>query len=328
MSQFCYNRNMIFVAYLVVINVITFAVYGLDKYKAGKQKWRISERTLLLLAFLGGSIGALLGMLIWHHKIRKPKFYLTVPLLCALLVGGIIYCLYQNNHLSVSKYEADLGLEKDVTIVQISDLHNKDFGDALIKKISEQKPDLIAVTGDVVDSRHTDYETALTFFREAVKICPVYYVTGNHEERMDRVEIEAFYGKMVEMGVHDLNNAFTDQGEYVLAGIADRSLSGFPGFKNLDEGKPMILLAHEPKYADGYKRLGADVVLSGHIHGGQIIIPGKGGLLSPDGEFFPKYYGDMYDVDGMKLVVSRGLGNSILPLRINNCPEIVVIKVH
>ena len=88
------------------------------------------------------------------------------------------------------------------------------------------------------------------------------------------------------------------------------------------------MLAHEPQYSELYKKLGADLVFTGHYHGGQIIIPGMGGLVSPEYEFFPKPYDGMTDMDGMQLVLSRGLGNSVLPVRINNFPEIVVVKVR
>lgn len=322
---------MALVIYLIVINLVAFVVYGVDKYKAKKSKWRVPERTLLLLAFLGGSLGAGIGMLVWHHKTRKPKFYVTVPILIVLLILCCAFILYQNYHLTVTKYDADLGLGRELTIVQVSDLHNQVFGvkeAKLLERIAEEKPDLIAVTGDVVDSMHTSYAIAEDFFEGAVKICPVYYVTGNHEVRLNKEAFETFRKKIEALGVKCLDDDFVEFDDYILAGIADKSLPTFHAYDSFGEEKTVILLAHEPGYTSLYQRLGADLVLTGHIHGGQIILPGKGGLLSPDIEFFPKYYQGIHDLNGMKLVVSRGLGNSALPVRINNYPELVVIKVR
>ena len=87
------------------------------------------------------------------------------------------------------------------------------------------------------------------------------------------------------------------------------------------------MLAHEPQYHSLYQSLGADLVLTGHFHGGQIIIPGVGGVVSPEFEFFPEMYQGIHTFGDMKLVLSRGLGNSVIPVRINNYPEIVVVKV-
>lgn len=322
---------MVLVIYLVIMNLLAFVVYGVDKQKARKHEWRVPEATLILLAVLGGSFGAGLGMLCWHHKTRKPKFTVTVPVFVALWAVFCGFCLYQNYHLTVTEYEAEIGLGHEMTIVQVSDLHNQFFGfgeSALLRKIAEEEPDLIVVTGDVLDSFHVSYKIAEDFFAGAVKICPVYYITGNHEVRLDQEKFGEFLDGIREMGVIFLDDAYEDKGEYVLAGIADASLPAFHAYGAFEEEKPVILLAHEPGYVALYQRLRADLVLTGHVHGGQIILPGKGGLLSPEISFFPEYYEGIHDINGMKMVVSRGLGNSVLPVRINNYPEIVVIKVR
>lgn len=133
---------------------------------------------------------------------------------------------------------------------------------------------------------------------------------------------------MKSLGVIFMDDTYVDMGGYILAGIGDASLDSFAAYGPFDDSKPVIMLAHEPQYSALYKKLGADLVFTGHYHGGQIIIPGMGGLVSPEYEFFPKPYDGMTDMDGMQLVLSRGLGNSVLPLRINNFPEIVVVKVR
>lgn len=323
---------MILVIYLILINTAAFAAYGIDKYKAKNNKWRISEGFLIFLAVLGGSLGALAGMRIWHHKTKKSKFRL-IPFLAVLLTVCCIFILYGNYHLVVTEYDVDLGLEEDIKIVQISDLHNQIFGideSILLDRIREQEPDIIVVTGDVLDGHHTSYNIGEKFFEGAVNICPVYYITGNHEVYLmnngDR--FSEFLRTIKSYGVICLDDNFVDMGDYILAGIGYRSLRSFNAYEPFSDSKPVILLAHDPKYTELFKDLGADLVLTGHVHGGQIIIPGIGALLSPEFRFFPPYYEGTYTIGYSTLIVSRGLGNSLFPVRINDCPEIVVVNVH
>lgn len=321
---------MILVYWLILVNLAAFILYGMDKSYAKKGARRIPEKTLLLWAFLGGSIGAFLGMKVFHHKTLKPKFAVTVPLLMVLELVICGFCLFQNYHLTTSTYDVDLGLSDDVKIVQVSDLHNQFFGinqSVLLKNIEACDPDIIVVTGDIVDSTHTSYSIAMDFIEGAVKIAPVYYVTGNHENRLHGDKLDKFYDDMRASGVIFLDDTYIDMGEYTLAGIADSSLESFDAYPAFTDEKPVVMLAHEPDYVSLYQSLGADLVLTGHVHGGQIIIPGKGGLLSPDFTFFPELYEGMHSYGSMTLIVSRGLGNSVAPVRINNFPELVVINV-
>lgn len=321
---------MILVYWLILVNLAAFILYGMDKSYAKKGARRIPEKTLLLWAFLGGSIGAFLGMKIFHHKTLKPKFAVTVPLLMVLELVICGFCLYQNYRLTTSTYDVDLGLSDDVKIVQVSDLHNQFFGinqSVLLKNIEACDPDIIVVTGDIVDSTHTSYSIAMDFVEGAVKIAPVYYVTGNHENRLHGDKLDKFYSDMRDLGVIFLDDTYVDMGSYCLAGIADSSLESFDAYPAFSDEKPVVMLAHEPDYVSLYQSLGADLVLTGHVHGGQIIIPGKGGLLSPDFTFFPELYEGVHTYDSMTLIVSRGLGNSVAPIRINDYPELVVINV-
>ena len=322
---------MILVYYFVIMNILAFITYGIDKARARKGQWRISEAMLILLAFFGGALGASLGMLIFHHKTRKRKFFITVPLLLALQTAFVIFALYQNYHLTVSSHEVDLGLSRELKIVQVSDLHNQFFGlhqERLLKMIEEQSPDMIFVTGDLIDSStHTSYSLAMEFIRGAVKIAPVYYVTGNHEVRLEGDKLHSCFAEMESLGVNMMDDRFIEYDEYIIAGIADISLMTFDKYEPFDDSKPVIMLAHEPQYTGLYKRLGADLVFTGHYHGGQIIIPGAGALITPEFEFFPAIYQGLNDYEGMKYVISRGLGNSAVPVRVNDYPEIVTVTV-
>ena len=325
---------MVLVVFLFLTNILTFILYGQDKHKARTGRWRISERFLILFPVIFcGCLGALLGMLIWRHKIRKPKFYITIPIFLVLHMTLWGYCLYQDYHLVTTEYDIDLGLRQDLTIVQISDLHNQVFGineHILLDRIRECDPDIIVVTGDVVDSMHTSFPTALTFMTRAGEIAPVYYITGNHEWRFDQERLDTFISSLTSNGVTFLDDTYVETNGVILAGISDRSLRSFEengAYGPFPDGSAVILLAHEPQYTSLYSYLNADLVLAGHIHGGQIIIPGRGGLLSPEVEFFPEYYSGIFDLGGTQMIVSRGLGNSAVPIRINNYPEIVLVHI-
>ena len=328
---------MILVYYLILINIAAFTLYGLDKSFAVKHKWRISEAMLILVACLGGAPGAGLGMLVFHHKTKKKKFRVTIPILCGVFLLLNTFFLYQNYRLTVTEVEYRNPKVTDeldgYVIVQISDLHNQWFGfgeGILLDKIRECKPDIIVVTGDVLDSGHTRYSFAEDFFKGAVEIAPVYYITGNHEQWLKGEKFDRFLTEIQGMGVTLLDDQSVSVDGFLLAGVAEDSLgsdlSGILESGGADQLK--LLLAHEPKYHDSYKNAGADLVLTGHVHGGQIIIPGKGGLVSPDFEFFPELYEGVHTFGDMTVIISRGLGNSAFPIRINNYPEIVKVVLR
>ncbi len=318
---------MILVIYLTIVNILAFILYGIDKKKAEKNKFRISEASLITIAVLGGSIGAFLGMKVFHHKTKKKKFTVTVPLFAVLLVICSIYLLYQNYHIVVTEYEYKADTE--MKIVQISDLHNQLFGikqKTLLNKIKDCEPDIIVVTGDAVDRNHTCYQFTKEFFKGAVEIAPVYYVTGNHEVWLDQGEFAGFLSEIESYGVHFMDGKTETFDDIIIAGAANNSNVTDYGWENDERLK--ILLSHEPERHEQYESTGADIVFTGHIHGGQIIIPGKGGLLSPDFEFFPKLYEGEHQVGNMTMYISRGMGNSLLPVRINDYPEIVVLNIR
>jgi len=330
---------LILVYYLLLINAAAFTLYGLDKSFAVKHKRRIPEATLILVAVLGGAPGAGLGMLVFHHKTKKKKFRVTIPILICvfLLLNG--FFLYQNYRLVVTEYEyrsPKVSESMDgYVIVQISDLHNQWFGfgeGILLDKIRECKPDMIVVTGDVLDSGHTRYSFAKSFFEGAVEIAPVYYISGNHEQWLKGERLDRFLEDIRNMGVTLLDDRAVSVDGFRLAGAAEeslgRDLTELLHPEAEDSGELTVLLAHEPKYHENYRNSGADLVLTGHVHGGQIIIPGKGGMISPDFDFFPELYEGAHTFGEMTMIISRGLGNSALPVRINNYPEIVRVVLR
>lgn len=281
----------------------------------------------------------------------KTTFKKMLYIIFAALICGFLFYSYffvQNNFLTQRNFEiksAKLPSAFDgFRIVQISDLHNASFGknnQHLLAKIKEAQPDIIAVTGDIIDSRRTDTAVAEQFVAQALKIAPVYYVTGNHEGRMSVTE--DFCASVERLGVTLLRNkkvTLEAEGEKItLCGIDD------PGFyttylfgeeeaivnselQTLQKDNGFnILLSHRPDYLKSYVRYGFDLVLCGHTHGGQIRLPFFGGLFAPGQGFFPEYDSGLYHKNGTSMLVSRGLGNSILPVRIHNCPEILLITL-
>lgn len=232
-------------------------------------------------------------------------------------------------------------------VAQISDLHNDEFGkgnETLLRCLGEAKPDIILITGDMIDSRRTDVEAALTFAAGASEIAPTYYVTGNHEQRVPRAFARLEEG-LEKLGVRVLRGEeekiWRDGASITLVGVDDTSFyaQDHPGqspegllledlFHLRGESGYTILLSHRPELAETYAQSGVELVFSGHAHGGQVRLPFMGGLVAPGQGLFPQYDGGLYTVGDTNLVVSRGLGNSIIPLRVNNPPEIVLAQLQ
>lgn len=265
-----------------------------------------------------------------------------------LVIVGVYWLYWGNETIEKTLYTVEHpNISKNLhgmTIVQVSDLHNKSFGDKqekLMTNIREENPDFIFVTGDIVDSRRTDLSIALTFLEEAVKLAPVYYIPGNHEARLE--EYEALKTAMIDLDVTVLDNRSEQvqfQGEsFTIAGIEDPTFSLASGEEHelvdhaiqqldLDPNQFTILLSHRPELFDVYQQHSANLVFTGHAHGGQIRMPFIGGIVAPQQGFFPTYTEGVFSENDTTMIVSRGLGNSLLPLRVNNRPELVVVSLQ
>lgn len=281
---------------------------------------------------------------------KKPnkKTVLIVSVLIILAIG--IWILWSNTTLKVNEYEIvsdriPQGFD-GFRIAQVSDLHNKDFGEGygqLLTLLSQINPDIIVVTGDLIDSRQTDLDIALEFAWQAGKIARVYYVSGNHEARVP--EYEDLKIGLVKAGIVILENQkveITREGESItLMGIDDPSFQedylfgdsesvarqAIEDLKNEADGYT-VLLSHRPELFDLYADTGMDLVFSGHAHGGQFRLPFVGGLVAPNQGFFPKYDAGQFNEENTTMIVSRGVGNSIIPIRFNNRPEIVLVTLR
>lgn len=273
-------------------------------------------------------------------KMRKIS-HKKILILILIIIILIPFCLYQNKHLVITTYTYEsekLGADLDgYRIVQISDLHNAAFGKEnkkLLETIRSCSPDIIIITGDLVDSNHTNVERAVAFVKEAVKIAPVYYVTGNHEYWLDPSENEQMMQGILAAGAYDLDDEAVriEKGDssFLLVGLDDQHLSD-ETLKNLlqeQKNELSIVLAHEPQYLQNYANAEADLVLTGHAHGGQIRLPFVGGIVAPDQGFLPEYTSGKYNRADTEMIVSRGLGNSIIPVRLFNYPEVVCVELR
>ena len=280
---------------------------------------------------------------------RKVKL---IILLCIILIGLtlVIWTMWGNTALVVSEFS----ISSDrlpvpfagFRIAQVSDLHNAEFGEnnaKLLQLLCECQPDMIAITGDLIDANHTDIETALAFANEAVKIAPVYYVSGNHEARCS--EYDTLKTGLESAGVIVLADEavyLERDGETIaILGLADPDFSikgdlfdEIPAMVSTklnglleQETAYSVLLSHRPELFETYAACDVDLVLSGHAHGGQFRLPFVGGLIAPNQGLFPKYDAGLFTKGNTNMIVSRGIGNSIIPIRFNNRPEIVLIEL-
>ena len=272
------------------------------------------------------------------------KWLWSIPCVILLIVL-IAWIAWGNQALEVNEWTVS---DRDIPdtfsgyrIAQISDLHNAEFGEhneELLSILASTDPDIIVITGDLIDSRRTDVDVAIQFAAQAAEISPVYYVTGNHESRLAK-EFSQLEAGLRAAGVTVLRNEsviLEQRGQQIqLLGVDDitfysenpeRQLS-----ENLEKLKKedlyTVLLSHKPHLMPLYAKAGMDLVFSGHAHGGQFRLPWIGGVLAPDQGFFPKYDSGLYSLGETHLMVSRGLGNSLFPFRVNNPPEIVVVEL-
>lgn len=278
------------------------------------------------------------------------KFFILFLCLVVIVGGFIVYQVIENreieiNEFSVKSDKIPVGFN-GFRIAQVSDLHNAEFGknnEILVSRLKESKPDMVVLTGDLIDSRNTKVDVALNFTKQCVKIAPTYYVTGNHESRILE-DYERLKNGLLNLGVTVLENETVNimqNGETIsLIGLVD------PAFKTVydvddeivmlssklnemvDENYYTVLLSHRPELFETYVENNVNLAFSGHAHGGQIRLPFVGGLLAPHQGLFPYYDSGKYTDGDTSMMVSRGIGNSLFPLRVNNKPEIIVAELN
>lgn len=285
---------------------------------------------------------------------KKRKKTVLIIIACVLvgIIGGTllsgIICNKALELNTITVVSSDLPESfEGFRIAHVSDLHNAEFGEdnkKLLEMIEKADPHIIAITGDVVDCRRTDTQVALDFAEKAVEIAPCYYVAGNHEVRVP-ADFQNLLAGFEELGVTILRNDSTEiiinEESIHLLGVDDPDFLSM-GYSYIqqavmdttlqeltpeDSSTFTLLLSHRPELFDVYKENKIDLVLSGHAHGGQFRLPFIGGLYAPHQGLFPQYDSGLYTEEGTNLIVSRGIGNSLFPMRLFNPPEVILVEL-
>lgn len=278
------------------------------------------------------------------------EYIFIIIIVMAVIIAIGVFLYLQNNIIDITKYNLKYDkADEPIRIVQLSDLHSKPFKKVL-KKIDEIKPDIICITGDYINDREKNKKKMLKYAKELVARAKVYYITGNHERRLEN--FDELMDELSKVGFIVLLNRvsiYNDKGfEIDFLGL-DENQANFddykarkkgtfeykdmsPYFKQLNElGGYKIVLSHFPENFEGVKEMNYsqydfDLQLSGHAHGGQFCLPFIGPVYSPGQGLKPKYAKGSFG-NRPKLIVSRGLGNAEFPFRLFNHPEINVINI-
>ena len=278
---------------------------------------------------------------------RKQK---RVSIVFLVLVVLLVARLYVDNNL-IQTTNVEVVSEKipdsfdGYKIVQLSDLHSRSLGkdnSHLIQAIQDIKPDIIVLTGDMVTGNDKDFSVFFNLVEEISKEYPIYFIPGNHEIALKNNSKQEFQDLFEETGVVFLDNykieLESSDGEIInLYGLWYPNLhydkdpltieliEQYIGVA--DTSKYNILLTHQPRYFELYEEWGADLTMSGHIHGGMVRLPYFGSVFSPDEGLFPKYADGEYHLNESVLVVSRGLGIGTRGFRVFNRPDLVLITL-
>lgn len=278
---------------------------------------------------------------------KKYSKYLIKAIILGLIFVIVLNLILSQKYISVTRYEyKNPRITEDFRVVHLTDLHNYQFGTKnrrLVEKVREETPDLIFLTGDMLNEDETRTDICIDLVGKLVKIAPVYVSLGNHEiEYMNRVGNNNLISEIEQAGAVVLNEQYIDM---EINGVPAR-LGGVYGYvlapdetKNSeqvfmeefqDTDRFKILLSHVPEGLLLWKSMeywDVDLVFSGHIHGGQVRLPFVGGLYDPEEGYFPTYTKGMFKCGNGTMILSAGLGSSRGRLRINNFPEMVVCEI-
>ncbi len=284
-------------------------------------------------------------------NMRNKKKRKRILIVIILILGLFPFALWQNNVITVSEITmVNDQLPKTFQgfkILHISDLHNKEFGidqHKILEKIKNLNPDIIVVTGDLIDSKKTNINVAMDLIDGATDLAPLYYVSGNHEAWSG--VYDDLKARLENSGARVLDNERTEifmgDDSIEIIGLSDPAfmpsdlqkyggnlvVGEFLGTLTEDKNSFNILLSHRPELFDVYAGYPIDLVFSGHAHGGQFRLPIiGGGLVAPDQGFLPKLTEGIHKKNDTTMVISRGLGNSIIPIRLFNRPELILVTL-
>ncbi|PXW92438.1 hypothetical protein DES38_10216 [Streptohalobacillus salinus] len=258
--------------------------------------------------------------------------------LAAALLGYTYYHDTYTHTITHIEISTDKFVGKDsVKLVQLSDLHGHMYTGDLTNLAADMlavSPDLIVLTGDMIDRKTEDTKEVVAFIRQLVSSdIPVYFVSGNHEH--SNLFGDRFVDALVEEGVQVLNNAhvvYTKENVSLnLIGIDDVSTGQEQmavAFNDVDRDNYSLLLSHAPDVVTQYKTIEADLILSGHTHGGQVRLPVVGALVAPTQGYFPYYDKGLFNLsEGQYIYVDSGIGTSQLRLRLFNQSQFSIIEI-
>lgn len=249
-----------------------------------------------------------------------------------------VFLYFQNESIKITNYiikNKDLPNNHDnIKIMHISDLHNKRYGikqRKIKKKLNKIEVDAIFITGDTVDEKHDI--NARNLIKFLVEKAPVYFITGNHEYDICEKSYSEFEKFLRKEKVNILRNQCLNINGLNIIGVDDYKLEGKEKFEerlhNLSKEKGFkLLLSHRPEFMPLYAKHGYNLIFSGHAHGGQFRIPKIGALGAPGQKFFPKYAEGVISEKDSTIIISRGLGDSLIPQRLFNRPEIVIATLQ
>ena len=279
-----------------------------------------------------------------HNAIKKHKISYTLIIIILVITAYMLNGLVQQS-LILTVYDITCSTVSEqldgYKIAHVSDFHSGLFSETtteIVKMIAEQNPNIICLTGDIVDSKTLDYESVEILISGLTGIAPVFAVSGNNETSKPSI-----YEKMIEIyrkhGVQFIDGKsitkYDRDAVLTISGIKDAGNDSINIESELmllnnsytKEGFGIILY-HRANEFDRIVKSRYDLVLSGHIHGGIVRFPLIGGLLSPDNELFPSYSGGLYEKNGVYLVSNRGIGDNYPIPRIYNPPEVVIVVLH
>ncbi|MDR2532902.1 MAG: metallophosphoesterase [Oscillospiraceae bacterium] len=248
--------------------------------------------------------------------------------------------ILRGRKLSVVRHKIYTGkIEGKLRLALLSDLHSFSHGkkqEKLVRAIDDSNPDIILMAGDIADHVIPHGNTKILLRR--LGKYPVFYVSGNHEYKSGEIrEIKRFFRELGADVLEGVNRKISIGNNMLNISGVDDAIIGAQRFKKqllncaaqADMRLFTILLTHRPEKANLYKKLKFDLVLTGHTHGGQVIIPRYfNGIYAVNQGFLPKYAGGHYDMGCGDMIVSRGLSKSSRGLpRVFNRPELVIVDV-
>lgn len=274
------------------------------------------------------------------------KILLILIVVCMMLtVAGL---MRSNGPIVISTLEiSSEKIHHERTICVLGDLHSKHFS-SLVQKVQEENPDIILMAGDIFDASDTEQTYIFETIQEMVNICDVYYALGNHELKLAEKDPD-FMNRLEQTGVTVIDQTYSDIDDDLRIGglyaypfgwdekgnnTAASAPADIQGFMQdfTDTGRYRILAAHRPDsfyYSDASEDYSIDLVVSSHIHGGQVVIPFLGGLYGGEQGWFPKYVHGWYEKNNIGWLITSGLasGDDKFP-RFNNPPEIYTVRLH